>query len=332
MKALNSFRDAIKAEEKLLILIGNELRGKDLKALIDFGLTIPGAKFALLSDYANSRGAADMGLFPDMLPGYTPLGSSAFSEYEAPPQPGLDLLEIFEAAARGELSALYVVGSNPVTRYGIDPESLKDTFVVVQDMFLTETAALADVILPAANLYEESGSVTNSYGDLQLANKAGDRAGVRTDFEMIVRIADKMGADVHKLVPFGKGVRADMGQSRGAQSGEADRHAVWLTANNLEPKLSPFDPFAILDEIQRLVPGYNLLRLQLLSGNDQHLQPVAPAPLVQIGTRRDLVLPANDSLFTSGTLGRYSAMLADLQHNESLRPPTGLTQIETAAD
>ena len=57
-----------------------------------------------------------------------------------------------------------------------------------------------------------------------------------------------------------------MGQSRGAQSGEADRHAVWLTANNLEPKLSPFDPFAILDEIQRLVPGYDkLLRLQLLS-------------------------------------------------------------------
>jgi NADH-quinone oxidoreductase subunit G len=150
---------------------------------------------------------------------------------------------------------------------------------------------------------------------------------------MIVRIADKMGANMKALVPFGKGTRADMGQSRGAHSGEADRHAVWLTANNLEPKLSPFDPFAILDEIQRLVPGYNLLRLQLLSGNDQHLEPaVSAGNLVQIGNRRDLVLPANDSLFTSGTLGRYSAMLSDLRHNESLRPPTGLTQIETAAD
>jgi NADH-quinone oxidoreductase subunit G len=104
-----------------------------------------------------------------------------------------------------------------------------------------------------------------------------------------------------------------------------------LTANNLEPKLSPFDPFAILDEIQRLVPGYNLLRLQLLSGNDQHLEPAASG-LVQIGLRRDLVLPANDSLFSSGTLGRFSAMLSDLQRNESLYPPTGLTQIETAAD
>jgi NADH-quinone oxidoreductase subunit G len=332
--ALMTFREAIKAEENLLILIGSELRGKDLKKLIDFGLTIPGAKFALISDYANSRGAADMGLLPDLLPGYTPLaGNTTFAEYNTPASPGLDMIEIFEAAERSELSALYVVGSNPVSRYGIDPASLKNTFVVVQDMFLTETAALADVILPAANLYEKSGSVTNSYGDLQLVSKAGDRSGVRTDFEMIVRIADKMGANMRELIPFGKGTRADMGQSRGVHSGEADRHAVWLAANNMEPKLSPFDPFAILDEIQRLVPGYNLLRLQLLSGNDQHLQPATSANgLVQIGSRRDLVLPANDTLFTSGTLGRYSAMLSDLQHNESLRPSTGLTQIQPAAD
>jgi NADH-quinone oxidoreductase subunit G len=95
---------------------------------------------------------------------------------------------------------------------------------------------------------------------------------------------------------------------------------------------APSIPFAILDEIQRLVPGYNIMRLQLLSGNDQHLSPAAPAELVQITGRRDLVLPANDSLFTSGTLGRYSAMLSDLQHNESLRPSSTLTQIQTAAD
>jgi NADH-quinone oxidoreductase subunit G len=331
--SFHSFRDAVRAEEQLLVLLGSEFRGADLKRLLAFGTTLPNRKFALLSDYVNSRGAADMGLLPDMLPGYTPVASNTtFAEYKTPATPGLDMLEMFEAAGKGELSALYVVGSNPVSRYGVDPAVLADTFVVVQDMFLTETATYADVILPAANLYEKSGSVTNSYGDLQLVNKAGDRAGVRTDFEMIVRIADKMGANMQALVPFGKGTRADMGQSRGAQSGEADRHAVWLTANHLEPKLSPFDPFAILDEIQRLVPGYNLLRLQLLSGNDQHLEPAVAKGLVQIGNRRDLVLPANDSLFTSGTLGRYSAMLSDLQHNESLRPPTGLTQIETAAD
>ena len=340
-QSFHDFRNAVRAEEQLLVLLGSEFRGADLKRLLAFGTTLPNRKFSLISDYVNSRGAADMGLLPDMLPGYTPLAdNSTFAEYNTSSEPGLDMLEIFEAAGRSELSALYVVGANPISRYSVDPASLANTFVVVQDMFLTETAALADVILPAANLYEKSGSVTNSYGDLQQVNKAGDRAGVRTDFEMIVRIADKMGANMQALVPFGRGTRADMGQTRGAQSGEADRHAVWLTANHLEPKLSPFDPYAIFDEIQRLVPGYNdLLRLQLLSGNDQHLDPAAAASnLVQVESqtdqtnRRDLVLPANDSLFTSGTLGRYSAMLSDLQHNESLRPPTGLTQIETAAD
>ena len=341
--ALATFRDSIKSSENLVILIGSDLRGAELKRLIAFGLTLPGAKFALLADYANSRGAADMGLLPDMLPGYTPVGpvdtldpgSRIAIEYSSPTTPGLDMLEIFDAAALGNLSALYVVGSNPIARYSVDPKSFGNTFVVVQDMFLTQTAALADVVLPAANLYEKSGSVTNSYGDVQQVKKAADRAGVRTDFEMIVRIAYKMGADVRKLVPFGSGVRADMGQTRGAQSGEADRHAVWLTANNLEPRLSPFDPYAILDEIQRLVPGYDLMRLQLLSGNDQHLSPAATpvndaAGLVQISSRRDLVLPANDTLFTSGTLGRYSRMLNDLQQNEARRAVPQADQ--TAAD
>ncbi len=328
-EALHGFRETLKSAEGLLILIGSELRGSDLKRLVEFGLSVPGAKMALLSDYVNSRGAADMGLLPDMLPGYTPLGAEAFAEYGGPATPGLDMLEMFDAAAAGRLSALYVVGANPVLRYGVEANALKDTFVVVQDMFMTETAVLADVVLPAANLYEKAGSVTNHYGDLQQVNKAGDRAGVRSDFEMMVRIADRMDAHIPTLIPFGKGLRADMGQTRGAQSGEADRHAVWLTANNLEPRLSPFDPFAILDEIQRLVPGFgDVLRLQLMSGNDQHLE--AAASLVQIEgqpARRDLVLPSGDTLFTSGTLGHYSAMLLDLQENESRK----LTILDQAA-
>src|SRR6185312_8032379 len=188
-----------------------------------------------------------------------------------PSQPGLDLVEMFDAAGRGDLSALYVVGSNPVARYGVDASALKNTFLIVQDMFLTETAALADVVFPAANLYEKAGTATNTYGDLQLVKKAADKPGVRTDRELIVRLADKMGVNPKALVPFGQGVRADFGQTRGAQSGEADRHAVWLAANHLEPKLSPFDPFAVFDEIQRLVPAYNVPRLNLLTGNDEHL-------------------------------------------------------------
>ncbi len=327
---LTKFRDALKAEQSLLILIGSELRGADLRKLIEFGLTLPTAKFALQSDYVNAHGAADMGLLPDMLPGYVPLqGSHDFAtEYgdRFSATPGLDMLGIFDAAQAGNLNALYVVNANPVARYSVDPAALANTFVVVHDMFMTETAQLADVIFPSANLYEKTGSVTNSYGDLQLVKKASDRPGVRSDLELIVRVADKIGTDIRKLVPFGKqtqanGIRADLGQTRGAQTGEADRHAIWLTAQNLEIKLSPFDPFAVLDEIQRLVPGYDLLRLQLLSGNDQHLAPAAPAGLIQIEAgRHDLVLPADDTLFTSGTLGRYSPKMVELADKYSHEP------------
>jgi len=313
---LSGFRNSVKAEETLVVLIGNELRDGELAALIQ---ALPNAKFALLADYANSRGAADMGLLPDALPGYQPISGSNDAlahELNAPASAGLDLLAMFDAAAAGSLAALYVVGSNPIARYNIDPATLVKTFVIVQDLFLTETAALADVVLPAASLYEKSGSVTNSYGDVQLVSKAADCAGTRSDFELIVRLADKMGHSVNRLVPFGKGLRADMGQSRGAQSGEADRHAIWLMANNLEPKLSPFDPFAILDEIQRLVPGYDKLsRLQLLSANDQHIDPETSG-LVQIANRKDLVLPSSDTLFTSGSLTKYSPMLQDVQRHQ----------------
>ena len=313
------FRYALKAEPSLLIIFGSEYRGRDIEALVNFGLTLPNAQFICLGDYVNSRGAADMGLLPHLPPG------NFAEEFPLPPTPGLDLVEMFDAAERGDLAALYVVGSNPVSRYGVDPANLKKTFLIVQDMFLTETALLADVVLPSSNLYEKSGTVTNTYGDQQLVKKAGDRAGVRSDFELIVRLADTMGADPKKLVPFGKGVQADMGQSRGAQSGEADRHSVWLAAQNLEPKLSPFDPFAILDEIQRLVPGYQVSRLELLAGNDVHVQ----SSLVQINAAPEahsLILPSEDTLFTSGTLGRYSPKLHEVMESRTTKPT------ETAAD
>jgi NADH-quinone oxidoreductase subunit G len=320
--AIRDFRDKVKAERELIVIFGSEVRGDDIAALVKWG-SARGAKFICLGDYANSRGAADMGLYPDLLPGYTALGKSgAFAEeYGASvsQQPGLDIVAMFNAAKSGRLGALYVVGSNPLARYNIDPFALKDTFVVVQDMFLTETATTAEVVLPVANAYEKAGSFTNTYGDLQLLRKAGDVAGVRTDFELIVRIADRMGADVHKLVPFGKGLRADMGQSRGAQSGEVDRHAVWLAARNLEPKLSPFDPEALLDEIQRLVPGYNFSRLNLFAGGDVHTHALEQSSVAQPSSPES-ILPAHDTLFTSGTLGRYSNTLNSVIENRRATP------------
>jgi NADH-quinone oxidoreductase subunit G len=330
--AETEFSKALLAEESLVVIFGQEFRGSSVEALVAWGLKrgphSGSVRFAVLGDHANSRGAADMGLFPDLLPGYVPVTApGAFAEYSGlPTTPGKTLPEIFAAAAQGELGALLVVGANPVATLGLDPAALKNTFVVVQDIFLTETATLADVVFPAASLYEKSGTVTNTSGDVQLVKQAADRAGVKPDFEILVRLAGAMGVDVKTLVPFGKGgVAADLGQSRGAQSGEADRHAVWLEANNLEPRLSPFDPLAVLDEIVRLVPGYTLDRINLLVGNDVRTEPgfvpvtalTETRPETRPETAPGLVAPAHDSLFTSGTLGRYSPALKELERHQA---------------
>jgi NADH-quinone oxidoreductase subunit G len=326
----SDFAKAVMAEESLLIIFGQEYRGEQITALVKWGLIRGNVRFAFLSDHSNSRGAADMGLLPDLLPGYVPVSEAgAFAEeYPGMPTlPGKSQAEIFDAARQGELGALLIVGANPVAKLGVAPAALEKTFVIVQDLFLTETAALADVVFPAASLYEKSGTVTNTYGDVQLAKKAADHAGVKSDFEILVRLAGSMGVDVKTLVPFGKsGVTADLGQSRGAQSGEADRHSVWLTANGLEPRTSPFDPLAVLDEIERLVPSYKLDRLNLFGGNDVPTHP-GFVPLTALTDARPAqILATRDGLFSSGTLGRYSEGLRELQVHQSHQ------LAETAAD
>jgi len=315
-----AFREAVLAEESLLVVFGPEYSDSQVAELVSWGLKRGNVRFAFLGGYANSRGAADMGLLPDLLPGYVPVTApGALAEYPSlSAKPGKTLHEIFDAAGKGEIGALLVVGADPVSSLGVEPESLKNTFVIVQDIFLTESAALADVVLPAASLYEKTGTVTNTYGDVQLAHKAADRAGVKPDFEILVRLAGAMGVDVKSLVPFGKGsVTADLGQSRGAQAGEADRHAVWLMANGLEPKLSPFDPLAVLDEIARLVPSYAVDRVNLLSGNNVPTEP-GFVPVSAIAGRGEFV-PVHNGLFTSGTLGQHSSALQELAKHQAAK-------------
>ena len=76
-----TLRDTLRGEQNLVIVFGSEILGNDLSRVVTFGSGITGAKFACLADYANSRGAADMGLYPDLLPGYHPIaGNSQFHE------------------------------------------------------------------------------------------------------------------------------------------------------------------------------------------------------------------------------------------------------------
>ncbi len=326
----SAFAKAIRAEGSLLVIFGEEMRGEAVEKLVAWGVKRGNVRFACLGDHSNSRGAADMGLLPDLLPGYVPVAApGAFSEYpNLPATPGKSLPQMIEAAGKGELGALLVVGADPVATRKLDPTLFNSTFLVVQDLFLTETAALADVVFPAASLYEKSGTVTNTFGDLQLLRKGADRAGVKPDFEILVRLAGGIIDDIKTLVPFGqRGVTGDLGQSRGAQAGEADRHAIWLEANGLEPKLSPFDPLAILDEIERLVPGYPLDRINLFAGNDVHTKLSSPGyvPVAELAGS-GLIAPAHDTLFTSGRLGRWSEALKQLAQHQAKE------LVETAAD
>jgi NADH-quinone oxidoreductase subunit G len=312
-ESLAALREKLRGEEQLIVAFSSDLRGAHIAKLIQ---ALPKARFICLGDYANSRGAADMGLYPHLLPGYIPLGQAPAGDWmaDAPKAPGLNLQQMFQAAAADKLKALYIVGCNPVASHQVDPFAVIKPFTVVQDMYITETAMAADVVLPSASPYEKAGSFTNTCGDLQMLGKAADMAGVKSDFEIIVGIAQHMGFPLEKLVPFGPPQLADMGQSRGAQSGEPDRHAVWLTEQGLTLKLSPLDPVAMLDEIQRLVPGYAVSRLNLLAGNDEH----TTSPESGHGSATDdpsLIRPAHDTLFTSGTLGLHSKVLNSVVEN-----------------
>ncbi len=87
--------------------------------------------------------------------------------------------------------------------------------------------------------------------------------------------------------------------------------------------MTPFDPMAILDEIQRVVAGYDVSRVNLLAGADQHIE-IAEGGAGAIH-KPELIVPANDGLFSSGTLGRYSKTLNSVMENRS-------ADVEVAAD
>ncbi len=316
-EALAALGRRLREEKDLIIIFGSELRGRDIEILVKFGAAIPGCKFVCLADYANSRGAADMGLYPDLLPGYKPLSDRAQFEQvwgaPVPKEEGLNLLQMMDNASHGKLRVLYVVGSNPVRRYKPEFHPSPNTFVVAQDLFLTETAALADVVLPAACAYEKSGTFTNTCGEVQFIKKAGDVAGPKNDLEIMAHLAQKLGYDVRNLLIRGEWLRADLGQSRGVQSGEADRHAVWLREQGLEPQLGAFNPRAVLDEIQELFPNYRLGHASVASPGAK------PSENFRVPGPDAVILPSKDDLFSSGTLGRYSRVLSEvLEHDLQL--------------
>ena len=156
----------------------------------------------------NVQGGGDMGALPDRLPGFQHVENDELrAKFDArwgikvPPKRGLHLSGMFDAMERGELQALYVIGENPVQSEADQTRAkhLLSTreFMVVQDLFMTATAELADVVLPAAAAWAESeGTVTNSERRVQRVRKALDPPGeARDDLAIVYDLARRMGSD-----------------------------------------------------------------------------------------------------------------------------------------
>jgi NADH-quinone oxidoreductase subunit G len=288
---LGTLKSALTNEGNLSIVFGAEIVGVTIAELVAFGSQLQGqVHYMALGDYANSRGASDMGVLPDRLPGYSYLDNKsaveAIEKYwgmKLPTKAGRTAPQMVEAAQSGELKALYVVGANPFAHYG-KPGAARGSLqlLIVQEMFLSETAQLADIVFPAASAYEKNGTVTNTSGEVQLLRKAAEVMGTRSDFDLL-RILS------HQLERLGLG--------------RAFHYK---------------DPAAVFEEIRKVVPGYNLQPAGLLTGGAEPIKlHFSTNGHAAYDVPVQLIRPANDTLFTSGSLGRFCTMMQSLPEAEA---------------
>ena len=291
VEQLVQLKAGLEAESDVAIVFGAEVSGAAIAQLVAFGSKLPGkTRYMALGDYANSRGAADMGVLPDRLPGYMHLDSAANREAfdklwdsVISSKLGLTTPQIVEAAQSGKLKALYVMGANPFAHFGtLGYGRGKLEFLVVQEMFMTDTAKAADVVFPAASAYEKDGTVTNTSGEIQLLRKGAEVMGTRTDFDLL-RILS------HQLERVGLG--------------KAFHYK---------------NPASVFEEIRKAVPGYNVETTPLLTGSAEPTHPqVARNGHAPYDVPAGLIRSAQDTLFTTGTLTRFCTMMESLQEAEA---------------
>ena len=286
VEQLVQLKAALEAESDVAIVFGAELSGAAVATLAAFGSKLSGkTRYMALGDYSNSRGAADMGLLPDRFPGYAHVDDvKARESFEQlwgcvlSSKPGMSAPQIVEAAQSGNLKALYVVGANPLAHFGKPGAGRgKLDLLIVQEMFLTETAKEADIVLPAASAYEKDGTVTNTSGEIQLLRKGAEVMGPRSDFDLL-RILS------HQLEKQGLG-----------------KAFHYKTAG------------AVFEEIRKAVPAYNVPLAGLLTGGAEATRAqFARNGHAPYDVSAGLIRSANDNLFTSGTLSRWCTMMESL--------------------
>jgi len=228
--------DNVKSVANLLMLTGN--MGRE------------GTGFSPLRGQNNVQGACDMGALPNVFPGYQRVDNpDARLKFESAwgcslyDKPGLPVTEMMGAVSQGKMKAMYVVGENPMMSEPylahVKKAMSKLEFLVVQDVFPTETAVLADVILPAAAFAEKIGTFTNTERRIQKLNKAVEPPGeARPDWRIVSDLANKMGhpfdyesaqdvmEEIASLTPIYGGIHYDRLDNYGLQ---------WPCVDRLDP-------------------------------------------------------------------------------------------------
>jgi NADH-quinone oxidoreductase chain G len=204
---LSAFVDLIARSETFSLVIGKDIvqsTGGSYKLLLLSAIHyLAKGRIYLLSEKANEQGSLDMGCAPDILPGYRPVVDPEFRkkcenvwQAELSDKPGLNLFEMVDAAEQGSLKAVYVMGENlfcNIPNSGrVEAAFSKLDFLVVQDIFLTETAKRADVVLPALSWAEKDGTFTNMERRIQRVRKSVHREGME-DGKIIAEISKHMG-------------------------------------------------------------------------------------------------------------------------------------------
>ncbi|MGE5299832.1 MAG: molybdopterin-dependent oxidoreductase, partial [Acidobacteriota bacterium] len=214
-KDFAAFVDRLSGAATPAVIIGKEIvqsSGGNYKLFLLAAINyLVNGRIYLLSERANEQGLLDTGCAPDLLPGYRPLAYAEFRKrYETawktaiPEMPGLSIFGMIEAAKKGSLKAMYVMGENPVYNLpnsrDVEAALKKVDFLVVQDIFLTETAKLADVVFPALSWSEKSGTFTNMERRIQRVRKAVNREGME-DWRIIAEVARNMASKFHYTGP-----------------------------------------------------------------------------------------------------------------------------------
>ncbi len=211
-------------------------------ALVTGNIGKPSTGVNPLRGQNNVQGACDVGALPNVYPGYQRVEDPEVrGKFEAAwnsglsNSPGLTLTEIFDAIDEGKIKALYLVGENPILSDAnakhVEESLKKLEFLVVQDIFLSETAKFADVILPAASFAEKDGTFTNTERRVQRIRKAIEPIGeAKPDWWITCQIAKKLGGkgfdfshpmeimeEIASLTPSYKGISYERLEKGGLQ-------------------------------------------------------------------------------------------------------------------